>query len=175
MNHSILLLFLMSPLLLNFGSEGNTQNWFSITDRVMGGRSDTRLTQTTDSMVLDGVVSLKNNGGFVSCRSEAQRFNLDAYSRVHIKYRSKGQKIAFTLHPNDRYYLPKYKVFLEETDMEWREVSLSWNNFQQTVMGDITGKKITESILDQIIRIGFITTEKKEGAFTFEVDSITFE
>jgi monofunctional biosynthetic peptidoglycan transglycosylase len=164
----------MSPLLLNFGSEGNTQNWFSITDRVMGGRSDTRLSQTTNSLVLEGVVSLKNNGGFVSCRSETQRFSLSTYSRVHIKYRSEGQKIAFTLHPNDRYYLPKYKVFLEETDMEWQEVSFNLNNFQQTVMGDVTGKGITEAILDQIMRLGFITTEKKEGAFTFEVASITF-
>jgi hypothetical protein len=164
----------MSQLLFNFGTSGNTNNWLAVTDRVMGGRSDTRFMQTETSIILQGVVSLENNGGFVSCRSRDQRFDFSAFEGIQLRYRSEGQNMAFTLHDNARFYLPKYRVNLPSTNMEWKEVRFTWSDFEQTVMGKSTGKTIPEELLNKIIRLSFITTDKKEGPFTLEVDYIEF-
>jgi hypothetical protein len=47
-------------------------------------------------------------------------------------------------------------------------------DFKQYQIGEPTGKKLSTSVLKNIVRLGIITTEKKEGPFSIEVESIEF-
>ena len=65
---------------IDFGKEGRVNDWYVVTDRVMGGVSTSKVAYSKESLVFSGYVSLENNGGFASIRSEQQLFNLSGFS-----------------------------------------------------------------------------------------------
>lgn len=173
MKKLILLFFTvaMNQPLINFSNESSS-NWQIINDTVMGGRSKAAVEFTGNSMIFTGIVSLKNNGGFVSYRSPYQRFDFNDFKGVEIRYRSTGRAFSFQLETNQAWRLPNYKHSFENTTNEWVIEKLSFSDFEEYRVGRKTGKKMTLSELDKVIRIGFILIDKKEGPFQLEVDYV---
>ena len=102
MNHITTLLLILPVMLatlsFDFGVDcDNCNEWFVVLDGVMGGLSTGKLKTTANSIVLEGKVSLDNNGGFTSVRTPYQEYDLSEYNTVAIRYRSMGQDFAFTL------------------------------------------------------------------------------
>ncbi len=161
---------------IEFGKTApKTNNWAILSDNVMGGRSDARIVYGANSVILSGSVSLKNRGGFVSIKSNFDKFDLSTYKTVRIKFRATNQKYAFTLENSKRWYQPAYKhEFSVTKENKWETVSLSLDNFSEEVIGQPTGNKANKSILSSILRIGISTIEKKEGPFQLEIESIEF-
>jgi hypothetical protein len=84
--------------MFDFGSTRvNNAGWFAVVDGVMGGCSSAQLVTTESSVVLSGVISLENGGGFASMRTVDDNYDLSAFKQVTIRYRSTGQSFAFTL------------------------------------------------------------------------------
>ena len=69
------------PLTLNFG-KGDNASWRALNDGVMGGRSIGVVDYSRKTMTWAGTVSLENNGGFSSVRSEWGTRDLSAF--VHL-------------------------------------------------------------------------------------------
>lgn len=166
----------MTSLSIDFGQDcDNCSDWFVVLDGVMGGLSTGELSKTENSFVLQGEVSLENNGGFASLRSDYKTYDLSGFTSVTIRYRSTGQDFGFTLNKYKRFWQPNYKANLPQTDGEWEEVSLLLKDFSRYRLGTkITGNPTTDD-LSKIIRLGFISNTKAATAYTFEVDKITFE
>ena len=58
-------------------------DWNAVNDDVMGGRSSSSMRLTSDgSAVFEGEVSLDNNGGFASVRTEVPVGALEGFSRL---------------------------------------------------------------------------------------------
>jgi hypothetical protein len=94
---------------------------------------------------------------------------------VKIRYKSTGQKFAFTLEDSKNWTMPNYKGAFSSSDGNaWEEATIFFKDFKQYQIGEPTGKKLTTSVLKNIVRLGIITTEKKEGPFSIEVESIEF-
>ena len=66
------------PLTLDFG-KGQVTSWRALNDGVMGGRSIGLVEYDRTSMTWAGTVSLENNGGFSSVRSEWGERDLSGY------------------------------------------------------------------------------------------------
>ena len=101
----LIFMWTLQPLLIDFGTAGNNQQWFALNDGVMGGLSNGQLEYTTSSFVFKGQVSLENNGGFASARSPFEATDLSDFSTVIVKYRSTSMDFALTLNTSRLWYL----------------------------------------------------------------------
>lgn len=160
----------------NFGSAaGKTNDWRVVTDTVMGGLTSASLNYTDNALVLSGVLSLKNYGGFAAVRSRFGSFDLSNYKGVTITYKQTKQRFAFTLDRSQNWTQPNYRAALSKSETsEWIEETLYFADFKEYQIGEATGRSLMPSQLSSIIRLGFITTEKKEGPFTLEVREVRF-
>jgi hypothetical protein len=53
-------------------------------------------------------------------------------------------------------------------------VTFRLSDFNEEIIGRKTGNKISKDVLKEILRIGIITNDKKEGNFSIEIDYIEF-
>jgi NADH dehydrogenase [ubiquinone] 1 alpha subcomplex assembly factor 1 len=172
----IAILFLImstESLIIDFGS-AKSENWYSVNDGVMGGRSSGNTRYSEDALSFSGDVSFANNGGFASVRSDYQNWDFSNYSQVTIKYRCEGQSLALSLDHYGRWYQPNYKIVLPATEMKWETLTVPLKDFKEYRVGRLTGNNISKEVLTRIIRMGIITNDKKEGPFKAEIDFIEF-
>ena len=160
---------------IDFGKYKDGDLWSITDDGVMGGLSKGNYRFSDDGVVFDGTVSLENNGGFSSYRSRYKKTDLSSYSKVIIRYRSKDYTIGFTLEMDKRWFVPYYKVPLKPTDWKWSEEEIDFSEFVRFHIGRRKDGTPTQEELKEILRIGFITDEKKAGAFKIEIDYIKFK
>lgn len=158
----------------NFGLKKDGYNWTIINDSVMGGLTNSTATFTDNTILFKGDLSLENNGGFASLKSPFSTYDLSYFNTISIKYKTKGQTLAITLEPHKVFYKPYYKLILPQTNTEWKTLVIDINEFKSYRMGRGSDDRITEAILAKIKRIGFITSDKKAGAFEIEIDYIKF-
>jgi hypothetical protein len=165
-----------NPFKIDFGTSANkTSNWVILSDNVMGGVSEAQIEYGSTSVIVKGTVSLKNRGGFVSLKSYFGKLDLSRYKTVKITFRSTSQKYAFTLENSRRWFEPAYKhEFSAKEINKWETVAMDLNNFTEELIGEPTGNKTNNSILENILRIGISTNEKREGPFQLEIESIEF-
>lgn len=170
----IITMWTTQPVLIDFGTKGNNQEWFALNDGVMGGRSNGMLNYTANSFVFEGQVSLENNGGFASARSPFEAMDLSSCSTAIIKYRSSGMDFALSLNTSRLWYRPNYKAALPNTEGQWKTITLDLEAFKEYRVGSPTGNTISRQLLEQVIRLGLISDEKRAGSFQIEVDFIKF-
>lgn len=163
-------------LIFDFGaSDRKTNDWMVLTDRVMGGLSRSTIEYTTNAMVVSGTISLENYGGFASVKTKFDNYDLSHYKGLKIRFKSTNQKFAFTLEQSKNWTYPYFKGdFSSKKENNWEEIVLYFNDFKTYQIGMPTGEKLPQAALKDIVRIGVMTTDKKEGPFTIEIDSIEF-
>ncbi|MBU3678206.1 MAG: hypothetical protein FGM32_01190 [Candidatus Kapabacteria bacterium] len=164
------------PMKIDFGNgPDKSQEWVLLSDNVMGGVTKSNLTYTTNSVVLTGEISFRNFGGFSSTRTRFHAFDLSAFKGVKIRFKSVNQKFAFTLEDSRNWMQPNYKCAFASTKPDtWEEVILYFANFKQYVIGRSTGGGMDSGILKDVVRLGIMTDEKKEGPFSIEIDYVEF-
>jgi len=160
---------------IDFRKTTGGQDWMIVNDGVMGGMSNSTTELTKSSLLFKGVLSLKNNGGFASIRSKKGNIDLSDFTTVKIKYKSSGRNFDLRLATSEQYYKPNYKHQFGSTTGEWEIAELKLSNFKQYTMGQISGPNIGKKVLENILRIGIILSDKKEGPFEIEIDYIEFE
>lgn len=159
---------------IDFGSQKD-KSWGVINDGVMGGMSKGTVSYTKESVKLSGFISLANNGGFSSLKGPFQANDLSTFKEVTIRYRSEGIAFAMTLETDRRWFIPYFKHPLKSTSKEWTEITFPIKDFKKYNIGRATGEKISQEDLSKILRIGFISNEKQESNFNFEVDFVEFK
>lgn len=181
---TLLLLMLVSTIIcsnaqelrIDFGSTPDqTKDWVMISDDIMGGITRSKLEYTATSLVLSGDISLENYGGFSSVKTRFKGVDLSEYKGLKIRCRSANQRFAFTLEDSRNWTQPNFKGDLPPTkDNAWSENTIYFKDFKEYQIGEPTGAKLDPASLKNIVRLGIITTEKKEGPFSLEVDYVEF-
>lgn len=161
-------------MVIDFGTNGNNTDWYTLNDGVMGGLSDGILKKTTNSVVFLGTVSLENNGGFASIRSAYDRYKMSKFNQVEIRYRSKGYDFAMTLELYRQFYRPYFKYNLPDTQNKWVVRQISLDEFKAFSLGRYLGYELKEENKNNIIRMGFISNEKRAGPYMIEIDYLNF-
>lgn len=165
------------PLSIDFGSDKDGNNWYVVTDRVMGGVSTSSIKMSKNSLIFSGTVSLKNNGGFASIRSSQQSIDLSKYKQVLIRFKTSelNRTFALRLNTNTVYYRPSYNQSFKAKTKDWQTLSFKLIDFKETILGKSTKKTIPLEKLKNVLRIGIMLNDKKEGRFSLEIDSIHFQ
>ena len=80
---------------------------------------------------------------------------------IEIRYRSSGISFAFSLAVSRRWYVPNYKISLESTSSEWKTTTFKLTDLRKHYIGKALNDRLKKETLKDIIRIGFITDQKK--------------
>jgi hypothetical protein len=102
-------------------------------------------------------------------------YDLSAYKTVEIKYRSTGGVFGLMLERYQQFYYPYHDTKLPNTNGEWETIEVKLTDFDEIRLADKTGNKLKQEYLSEIIRIGFMKLDKKEGPFELEVDYMKFK
>lgn len=145
--------------------------WTVVNDGVMGGRSTGGVERTDrGTLRFHGNVSLENNGGFASTRSELHPRDLSAFHGIALRVRGDGRRYQLRLRmsPRDRV---AYKAEFETEPGAWTEARIPFADFRPTFRGR---RPPDAPPLDPgtIGQIGFLIADDREGPFELEVDRI---
>ena len=164
-------LFIFNVLLLS--TEANAdQRWYIVNDSVMGGMSNSQVVQTQDSLVFTGNVSLDNNGGFASIRTE---LNTQSQNTKGIMLRVKGDGQTYQLRLRTTDYLDgaAYTHSFKTVKNEWLNINFIPSDFTLNFRGRVLDQQPTIDFND-IKQLGFMIAGKQEGKFKLEVSKIQF-
>lgn len=158
--------------LFSFEAASDPGNWRSIDDVVMGGRSSSRAAQTdNDGLIFSGVVSLEDNGGFASIRSENYRYDLSEYDAVRLRIKGDGKRYGFNIRTGNPLRALRYETTFATTSGEWQEITLPFESFRVKMFGSYLPTQ-THVNPRRIRSFGFIISEKQAGPFQLEIDRI---
>jgi monofunctional biosynthetic peptidoglycan transglycosylase len=155
--------------IFNFGE--NEPNWYTVDDRVMGGVSRSTVA-IRDSAVLNftGTMSLDNNGGFSSIRSDWNPTNLSDYDGVLLRVLGDGKNYRFRIRTAETGRQISYNAIFETTSETWTLVYVPFKEMIPTYFGSVV--KVDPLDRTRIGSFGFMLTDKQPGEFDLHVDWI---
>ena len=162
-----------SPGIPLFDFSGREPAWYTVNDNVMGGVSNSMVVVDTEMQRLSftGDVSLENNGGFASTRSQWTNYNLGAFDGIGRRVRGDGNSYRFRIRTDDTGSGIAYtSLFTTEADT-WQEVYIPFSEMVPLYRGFVVnaaGPLNPESIRS----FGLMLTDKQSGEFSLNVDWI---
>jgi len=158
-------------LLMDFENKASAPEWFAMNDGVMGGLSKGSAELKDGALVFSGELSLENNGGFSSIRTEGD-FNLAGKTFIVIRLKGDGRNYQLRLAADARYRdsAVSYAADFETKAGEWTEVKVPFAAFSPQWRGKVLeGPPLN---LSEVEEIGILIGDKKPGPFSLEVDWI---
>ncbi len=156
-------------IIFDFGPEA--EPWPSIDDVVMGGVSSSAMTLVEGAAVFRGDLSLENNGGFASVRSQPADPGLGEHHGILLKVRGDGRTYGFRLRTSAAFDGVSYQTPLETERDRWIEVRLPFAAFEPVFRGRrVPGHPALDPA--EIKTFGVIIADKNPGPFRLEIDWI---
>tara|TARA_B100000900_G_scaffold341830_1_gene305006 strand:- start:1616 stop:3331 length:1716 start_codon:yes stop_codon:yes gene_type:complete len=154
-------------------SEAKSLGWRVVDDGVMGGRSKGNIKVSDDGILtFSGKLSLENNGGFSSLRTERLKMNLAEADGLIARVKGDGRtyQMRFNTEARFRGMEVSFKADFKTKKNEWIEVKVPFDQFK----GSFRGMSLSKEKFDpgKISRIGLLLGDKKQGPFELKVDWI---
>ena len=160
---------LSENMILDFTETPVVSTWEAIDDRIMGGCSQSR-PEYVDKVGLrfSGTVSLENNGGFASIRSNSSIYNLGKYSGLKLRLRGDGKTYKLSLRTELFFDGVSYQAAFTTQKDVWQEISLPFEDFTATHHGI---KLTTVAPMDttKVESFGLFIADKQDGPFQLEI------
>lgn len=149
--------------LIDFTRPKIVEQMWVVNDDVMGGISQSRVRADSEGVIIEGRVSLENNGGFASVRSTAV-FNQDA-ATLELKVKGDGKRYKFILRTDTSARTPMYQAEFIAPDA-WTVVRFQPNDFKTS----FRGRAVTapELVFSEVKEIGILIADRQEGLFRFQ-------
>ena len=164
-------LFVFNLLVVSAQANAN-QRWYVVNDSVMGGVSDSQFTQTQKSLLFTGNVSLDNNGGFASIRTELNTQSQNTKA-ITLRVRGDGQTYQLRLRTTNSLDGAAYTHSFKTVKNEWVNINLTPSDFTLTYRGRVLEQQPVIDF-DDTKQLGFMIAGKQEGKFKLEVSKIEF-
>ena len=148
--------------------------WRTVNDTVMGGRSSSRLKQTEKGHLLwSGNLSLANNGGFVSIRSEDSWADWSQYDGIEVVIEGGGRDIQVTAQRKGmRVRAGGYRAPVPTHTEGDTRVVIPFSAFVLKSFGrEIRGPALSQG-LDSVGQWGLLISDKREGSFSVVLKSM---
>lgn len=158
-------------VLFNFKNADAAKQWQSVNDGVMGGRSDGQFRMTDDkTMRFFGTLSLENNGGFASVRTQPSKLALKKGDTLVVRVRGDGRKYNFNLYVPRPLTAFSYRADFETRKDEWIEIEIPLYKFEATSFGRVVQNQPLDPT--EVSGLGILLGDKKAGPFKLEVEWI---
>lgn len=148
--------------------------WSTVNDTVMGGRSSASLSWNEgDELVWKGDLSLANNGGFVSIRSEATWADWSMHDGVEVVLEGAGREIQVSVQRRDGFIRSGgYRAMVPTKDTGDTRVLIPFSAFVPKRFGREIRADDLESDAKSLGQWGLLIADKREGAFRVTLKSI---
>ena len=121
-------------------------------------------------LVFSGTLSLENNGGFSSVRTESGAFNFTGAEGIALRVKGDGRIYQLRLSTDARHRgsIVSYQRKFETKEGEWMEVKVPFSEMKPSWRG----RMLSGHVLDfaKVSQLGILIGDKKEGDFRLEVD-----
>jgi hypothetical protein len=148
-------------------------SWRIVNDTVMGGISTSSITSLEHGFRFSGLLSLENNGGFVSVRSTNLENVEPEVNEVVIRVEGDGRTYYLDLRGVSRMNAFSYRASFETVAGEMTSIHLPLRDFVATRFGrrlpQLPGIRATD-----IRSVGFTLADGKSGPFRLDVQDIQF-
>lgn len=153
---------------------GAELDWYCVNDTVMGGVSQSSVARDEDAVVFSGTLSLEQNGGFTSVRSQPAELSLDGTTGFRLRLRGDGRTYDFTARRDD---VPirggSYRVPIQTVADEEVMIEVSLAEFTATTYGRPLASAPPLALApERIASVGFLLADKQPGPFSLTVLSI---
>jgi len=153
--------------------ESEKLDWRIVDDGVMGGLSKGKREISNDGILrFFGTLSLENNGGFSSLRTEPVKLDLSEAKGLMLRVKGDGRTYQVRLSTDAKYRGREMSFqagFPTEKD-KWTEVKVPF----ASLVGTWRGMDLPDKTFDpaMIRRLGLILADNQEGPFELRVDWI---
>jgi monofunctional biosynthetic peptidoglycan transglycosylase len=159
-------------IIFNFSEQNDYEIWRIVNDGVMGGISQSKMiTGDSATAIFQGNVSLENNGGFASVRTEPRSYDLSGYEGIVIRVKGDGKKYQFRIRVDNQFDGVSYRTNFETNQGQWMIIHLPFMDFVPTFRGRILEDEGPLSP-QKIQQLGFLIADKQAGDFQLEIDWI---
>ena len=143
--------------------------WYTVDDNVMGGVSSSNV-EITDTEILSfsGNMSLENNGGFSSARSEWNSIDLTSADGMLIRVLGDGKMYRLRIYSESTGNNIAYNASFETTPEKWELVYIPFSSMVPTYFGYIVDVGSLDT--SNIRSFGFMLSDKQPGEFDLQVD-----
>ncbi len=140
--------------------------WYAINDGVMGGMSSGNMVSSDEGLNFQGVLSLRNNGGFSSVRRPVSEDF--AHSRgIRLTVKGDGRRYQLRLRQEHNFDGIAWRHEFS-TDGSIQVIELPYAEFEAVLRGRMV--KHAGNINPTMIRqVGFLIADKIEGRFSLSV------
>ena len=154
-----------------FTFSSDEPNWYIVDDDVMGGVSSSSVDFIDNGiMSFFGTMSLENNGGFSSVRSEWKPLELTGSDGVLLKVMGDGKKYRFRIRSIETGRDISYNAIFETTPKTWDLIYIPFEGMVPTFRGFVVDVEPLDP--SKIASFGFMLSDKQPGEFRLLVDWI---
>ncbi len=156
-------------IIFEFNKDVSLQNWKTVDDVVMGGRSRGKITLSPEGYGLfSGTISLENNGGFSSVRYLPADLEVNPKNKIRMRLKGDEKRYQFRV-KHDQQASHSYISYFETTS-EWQDITMLLNDLYPT----FRGRRLDQPNFHHktIQELGFLIGNKKAEDFELLIDKI---
>jgi hypothetical protein len=154
-----------------FTFAGKEPGWYTVDDDVMGGVSSSTVSIIEPSLLsFSGNMSLENNGGFSSVRSDWSPTNLSNADGVLLKVLGDGNQYRLRIRTASAGRGVSYNALFQTQPETWSYVYVPFKDMVPTYRGFLMD--VGELDTSSIGSFGFMLSDKQPGEFNLLVDWI---
>jgi len=159
----------------DFADVSAVKKWLSVNDSVMGGVSEGTFRITDDkTLEFSGKISLDNQGGFASIRTQPADLGLDGFDIIALRIKGDGRTYYLDLRAAKTFAASSYRAPLKTQKDTWQEVRVPLKDFEYSAFGKrIAGAEGLTA--NKVQSVGFTLADKQAGPFRLEIAWIRAE
>lgn len=149
--------------------EPRPELWQVLDDGVMGGMSRSRISFDGSEALFEGEVSLENQGGFASVRTDLGLTDLGAFDGLAIRAEGQGLRFQLRLRIDADEDGVSYAAGFDAPDGEPKQVRIPFSSFRPTRRGEIVADAppLDPALVHQL---GFLIADGHQGPFRLRVE-----
>ena len=143
--------------------------WYTVDDSVMGGVSrSTVVAVEPTQLFFSGTMSLDNNGGFSSVRSDWVQTDLSGNDGILLRVKGDGKTYRLRIRTDSAGRNISYNALFETTADEWTLAYIPFENMVPTLRGFVMDVGPLDPTT--VGSFGFMISDKQPGEFELLVD-----
>jgi hypothetical protein len=152
---------------LDFTNAQTSANMWVVNDGVMGGISESRFRPDTEGVMIEGIVSLENNGGFASVRSAAA-FSPGTVA-LEMKLKGDGKRYKFIVRTDASPRSPMYQADFVASD-GWHSYRFVPSDFRASFRGRAVDAP--QLVFAEVKELGILIADKQAGSFRIQLQHV---
>lgn len=152
---------------LDFTNAQTTAQMWVVNDGVMGGISESRFRHDAEGVMIEGLVSLENNGGFASVRS-ATAFAVGTVA-LELKMKGDGKRYKFILRTDVSPRTPMYQADFVAAE-GWHTYQFVPSDFRASFRGRTVDAP--ELVFANAKELGILIADRQAGSFRVQLQTI---